>query len=81
MNASLLDYKLPTALDLPMIETKIVEVPYPPHPLGARGVGEIPIVPPAGAIAAAVGNALGIHMTRLPMSQDAIVDATLEGSQ
>jgi CO/xanthine dehydrogenase Mo-binding subunit len=47
LNASLLDYRMPIALDLPMIETIIVEVPNPGHPYGARGVGEVPIVPPA----------------------------------
>ncbi|MCU0523136.1 MAG: xanthine dehydrogenase family protein molybdopterin-binding subunit, partial [Anaerolineae bacterium] len=44
LNPHLLDYKLPTALDLPMIDTVLVEVPYPKHPYGARGVGEVPIV-------------------------------------
>jgi CO/xanthine dehydrogenase Mo-binding subunit len=56
-----------------------VEVPYPPHPLGARGVGEMPIVPPAAAIGAAVDNALGVRMNRLPMSQDAILEAVKNG--
>ena len=43
-NASFLDYRMPTCLDLPMIETIIVEVPNPAHPYGVRGVGETPIV-------------------------------------
>ena len=43
-NASFLDYRMPTALDVPMIETIIVEVPNPNHPFGVRGVGETPIV-------------------------------------
>ena len=51
MNASLLDYRMPTALDLPMIDTVMVEVPNPLHPFGVRGVGEVPIVPPAAALA------------------------------
>ena len=45
-NASFLDYRMPTTLDLPMIEIEIVEVPNPGHPYGVRGVGEVPIVPP-----------------------------------
>ena len=48
MNSSLLDYRMPTALDLPMIDTVIVEVPNPGHPFGVRGVGEANIVPPPG---------------------------------
>ena len=43
-NASFLDYRMPTCLDVPMIETIIVEVPNPSHPFGVRGVGETPIV-------------------------------------
>ena len=54
LNASFLDYRMPTALDLPMIDTVIVEVPNPGHPYGVRGVGESPIVPPPAAIANAI---------------------------
>ena len=42
-NASFLDYRMPTCLDLPMIDAVIVEVPNPGHPYGVRGVGEVPI--------------------------------------
>ncbi|MBX7213881.1 MAG: xanthine dehydrogenase family protein molybdopterin-binding subunit [Thermoflexales bacterium] len=68
LNAGFLDYRMPTALDLPMIEALIVEVPNPRHPYGVRGVGEVPIVPPAGAVANAIFDALGVRMTELPMS-------------
>ena len=68
MNSSLLDYRMPTALDLPMIDTVIVEVPNPGHPFGVRGVGEANIVPPPGAIANAIYHAIGIRVTELPMS-------------
>ncbi|MBX3413019.1 MAG: xanthine dehydrogenase family protein molybdopterin-binding subunit [Pirellulales bacterium] len=67
-NASYLDYRMPTALDLPMIETIIVEVPNPSHPFGVRGVGETPIVAPPAAVAAAVYRAAGTRMFELPMS-------------
>src|SRR5438046_9166025 len=50
-NASFLDYRMPTALDLPMIDAVIVEVPDPKHPFGVRGVGEVPIVAPLRALA------------------------------
>ena len=53
-NIGLLDYRMPTCLDLPMIETAIVEVPAPGHPIGSRGVGEVSIVPPPAAVANAI---------------------------
>ncbi|MCH2582404.1 MAG: xanthine dehydrogenase family protein molybdopterin-binding subunit, partial [Planctomycetes bacterium] len=68
LNPTMLDYRMPTALDVPMIDTVIIEVPNPSHPFGVRGVGETPIVPPPGAIANAVKDATGIRMTELPMS-------------
>ena len=74
-NASFLDYRIPTCLDLPMIDTVIVEVPNPGHPYGVRGVGEIPIVPPPAAIANAIYDAIGVRMTELPMSPDRLLKA------
>jgi CO/xanthine dehydrogenase Mo-binding subunit len=67
-NPTLLDYRMPTTLDVPMIETIIVEVPNPNHPYGVRGVGETPIVPPPAAIANAIYRAVGVRMRELPMS-------------
>jgi CO/xanthine dehydrogenase Mo-binding subunit len=67
-NASFLDYRMPTSLDVPMIDTVIVEVPNPGHPYGVRGVGEVPIVPPPAALANAIYQAVGVRMRRLPMS-------------
>ncbi len=59
---------MPTALDVPMIETIIVEVPNPAHPYGVRGVGETPIVAPPAAVANAIRAATGVRMCELPMS-------------
>jgi len=67
-NASFLDYRMPTCLDVPMIETIIVEVPNPSHPYGVRGVGETPIVAPPATIANAIHRATGVRLTELPMS-------------
>jgi CO/xanthine dehydrogenase Mo-binding subunit len=67
-NFGLLDYRMPTCLDLPLIEALIVEVPNPDHPLGVRGVGEVSIVPPLAAVANAIYQAVGLRMTELPMS-------------
>ncbi len=74
VNSSFLDYRMPTSLDLPMIDTTIVEVANPTHPYGVRGVGEVSIVPPMAAIANAIHNALGVRMTRLPMSPGNVLD-------
>lgn len=74
-NASLLDYRMPTAFDLPMIETVMVEIPCPNHPYGVRGVGEVPIVPPPAAIANAVYDAVGVRMNTLPMSPPRLAEA------
>lgn len=67
-NANFLDYRMPTILDVPMIETIIVEVPNPGHPYGVRGVGEVPIVPPPAAIANAIYDAVGVRLQDLPMA-------------
>ena len=74
-NSSFLDYRMPTSLDLPMIETQIVEKPNPGHPFGLRGVGEVSIVPPMAAIANAVVDAAGARLTELPMSPGAVLKA------
>jgi CO/xanthine dehydrogenase Mo-binding subunit len=76
-NASFLDYRMPTSLDLPMIDTVIVEVPNPAHPFGVRGAGEVPIVPPPAALANAIYRAVGVRMRELPMSPGRVVKAIL----
>ena len=80
-NASLLDYRMPTSLDLPMIDTAIVEVPSQGHPYGVRGVGEANIVPPPAAIAHAIQNATGVWMNKLPMNPVAVTKATRKTSE
>jgi xanthine dehydrogenase molybdenum-binding subunit len=74
-NASFLDYRMPTCLDLPMIDAVIVEVPNPGHPYGVRGVGEVPIVPPPAAIANAIYDAIGVRLEVLPMSPGNVLQA------
>jgi CO/xanthine dehydrogenase Mo-binding subunit len=78
MNSSFLDYRMPTSLDLPMIDTVIVEVANPGHPYGVRGVGEVPIVPPLAAIANAVYRATGHRMRKLPITPGSILEARWE---
>jgi len=67
-NATLLDYRLPTAVDVPLIATEILEIPSADHPLGIRAVGQVPIVPPAAALANAIHDAVGVRMSELPMN-------------
>ena len=67
-NPGFLDYRVPVCSDLPMIDAILIEVPNPRHPFGARGVGEVPIVPPMAAVANAIADATGLRLRDLPMS-------------
>ena len=75
LNSSFLDYRMPISLDLPMIDTVIVEQANPAHPYGVRGVGEVPIVPPMAAISNALHDALGVRLNQLPMNPGRILEA------
>ena len=77
-NAGFLDYRMPVASDVPMIDAILIEVGNPKHPYGVRGVGETPIVPPLGAIANAMEQATGIRFTELPMSPPKVLKALKE---
>ena len=74
VNSTLLDYRMPTALDLPMIEAIVVEVPNPGHPYGVRGVGEVGIIPPMAAVTNAIRDAIGVRPTQVPASPTRIMD-------
>jgi CO/xanthine dehydrogenase Mo-binding subunit len=74
-NASLLDYRMPTALDLPPIECVIIETPVPNVPYGVRGVGEVPIVPPAATVANAIARAVGVRIGHMPMTPERVLRA------
>jgi xanthine dehydrogenase molybdenum-binding subunit len=75
-NSSFLDYRMPTSLDLPMIDAVIVEVPNPTHPFGIRGVGESSIISPMAAVSNAVSRATGVRFSQLPMSPGVILEVT-----
>ena len=74
-NPGFLDYRVPVASDVPMIEPIVVEVPNPNHPYGVKGVGEVSICPPMAAIANAVADAIGRRMQELPMSPPKVLEA------
>ncbi len=74
-NPGFLDYRIPVASDLPMIDTVILEIPNPGHPYGVRGVGETSIVPPLAAISNAVSRAADVRLCELPMSPPRVLAA------
>ena len=76
MNGSFLDYKIPTAYELPeRLESYVCEFPEETGPFGARGIGEPAMVPGAPAIANAIANALGTRFDRMPITPDMIMEA------
>ena len=79
VNSTFLDYRMPISLDVPMIDTVIVEVANPGHPFGVRGVGEVSLVPAMGAIANAIHNSVGVRMTSLPMSPGRVMETMWGG--
>ena len=74
-NPGFLDYRVPVASDMPMIDTQIVEEPNPSHPYGVRGVGETPIVAPLAALSNAVRDQLGFRIADLPLSPPRVLEA------
>ncbi len=74
-NPGFLDYRIPVASDLPMIDPVIIEVPNPGHPYGVRGCGETAIVPPLAAVSNGVAQAIGVRLFELPMSPPKILKA------
>ena len=77
-NPTFLDYRMPTSLDVPMIDTVIVEKPHDGHPFAVRGAGEVPLVPPMAAVANAVYDATDVRMASLPMSPAKVLEALWE---
>ena len=74
-NPGFLDYRMPVASDIPVIDTQIVEVPNPNHPYGIRGVGEVPIIPPLAAISNAIYDAVGVRIRELPITSEKIYNS------
>ena len=71
-NASFTDYLIPTALDMPPVETVLIEEPEPGAPYGVKGVGEPPTVVASAAVAAALRAATGLELPRVPVRPDEI---------
>ena len=76
LNANLEDYLVPTSADVPDIEHAIVDLPdLHANPLGAKGLGELPLIPAAAAILNAIHDATGIRFRSLPVTRRAMIDA------
>lgn len=75
LNPDLLDYRLFTSADMPVIETFIIETDDPGGPFGAKGVGEMGGTPTAAAIANAIYDAVGVRMTQVPMTPERVLAA------
>ncbi|MFC2043940.1 xanthine dehydrogenase family protein molybdopterin-binding subunit [Chloroflexota bacterium] len=74
-NVTLLDYRIPTAADVPFVDALLVEVPHSTVPFGLRGVGEPPMVPVLATIANAIHSATGVRLKELPMTPEAVFRA------
>jgi xanthine dehydrogenase molybdenum-binding subunit len=68
LNGNLLDYKMPTIMDLPDLDCAFVEAPYPGNPFGLRALGEPPLVSPAPAVRNAVWHATGVKVDEIPIT-------------
>lgn len=74
-NDTLMDYRMPTAVDVPNIEPLIIEEPDEDGPFGAKSAGELPTVPVAGVVANAIQDAVGVRITDLPITPEKILRA------
>ncbi len=78
------DYLLPTAMEVPAIETLYKETPSPLNPLGAKGSGEVSTIPTAAAVISAIENALepfGVRITQTPVTPSRLVELIGTGAR
>jgi len=80
INPHAFDYRLPRFLDVPTIRNEILEHANPRGPHGAGAAGEAPMIPVAAAIANAIRDAVGVRLTRLPMSSESVLNAIDEAA-
>ena len=74
-NTNFLDYRVPTAVDVPFKKVLLVEVKSDIEPFGVRGVGEPPMIPTLAAIANAIHSATGVRLKDLPMTPEIVYKA------
>ena len=75
LQANLTDYMIPTSKDVPPIESVLVDNPYEEGPFGAKSVGEMPVIGVAPALAAAIQQACGVEITRVPITPEVLMKA------
>jgi xanthine dehydrogenase YagR molybdenum-binding subunit len=75
VNPNLEQYKIAGSIDMPVIESVVLDVNHGQSSTGAIGIGEPATVPTAGAIANAIYHATGVRIRQLPMTPDRILDA------
>ncbi len=78
-NPGLLDYRIPTFGEVPSIDVTFVEGYFGAGPFGAKGLGEPPIIPVPAAVGSAVRDAVGVHLTELPLSAERVARALKRG--
>ncbi len=78
LNPNLIDYRLPTALDVPPIAGFLVESHEPNGPYGAKACGQVTNIPPAAALASAIYDAVGVRITEQPITPDKVLKALRE---
>ena len=78
VNGNFLDYKIPTALDIPKIDIQFIETDDPNGPFGAKGLAEPSLIPTAPAIVNAIYDAIGVRFSELPVTQEKIQKALKE---
>ena len=81
LNASFMDYLLPTATEVPPIETAHRETPSPFNPIGLKGVGEAGCIPTGAAFAQAVEDALNIEILDIPLSPNRLFTLIQQAAQ
>jgi CO/xanthine dehydrogenase Mo-binding subunit len=77
-SGTFLDYEVPTADQIPVIDVQLVEVPSLVGPLGAKGVGEPPAIPGTAALAIALARATGIRVRDVPVDRSLLVRASTQ---
>ena len=80
LQRSVTDYIIPTAMDFPNIESKLVDNPYDRGPFGAKGAGELTLIGAAPALAAAVSHALDLPINRLPITPEYLMEVIEDGN-
>lgn len=75
LNDNLLDYKIPTAMDVPDLHVEFIQLQDPTGPYGNKSLGEPPAIPVAPAIRNAILNATGVHMNVTPMTAQRLTAA------